>query len=210
MGETALHEKRAFLPRPLACKGCTLSSLAAAAAHKPRSKFKVSALTGDPGLPHKPGLPRPVHTQGLARSQGGTHVTPVTPQGVCVHLLRGKRGLAPPDQVLLSSILGSGSLPSQHSGWVGQDITAPCSEQFIHSLNSLSVCVWGTSNSEDSMETPGLQELVWPTKGVALGLGVVGTQDCLAFSPALAHPAGPFCSQSSNDNPPFCGLRSGS
>lgn len=52
--------------------------LAAAAAHNPGSKFKASALTGDLWLPGKPMPPPPVHTEGLARSLGGTHFKPVT------------------------------------------------------------------------------------------------------------------------------------
>lgn len=52
--------------------------LAAAAAHKPGSKFKASALTGDLWLPGKPTPPPAAPTKGLARSLGGTRFGPVT------------------------------------------------------------------------------------------------------------------------------------
>lgn len=62
---------------PWPAKDCALSLLAAATAHKPGSKFKASALTGDPELPGKPGPSPAAHTTGLARSWQDTQFVPV-------------------------------------------------------------------------------------------------------------------------------------
>lgn len=99
--------------------------LAAAAAHKPGSKFKASALTGDLWLPGKPMPPPSVHAKGLARSLGGTHFRPVT---FCLRVtpqtekMAWDEGLVTPGRcngascqgvsLSSSSLLDSGSLPA--------------------------------------------------------------------------------------------------